>query len=151
MIQQDAYRKLAAVRDEYHAARFSLAETLGTVNVNPETHHASKQQRVTFGQLELCVKNLQITYLARLFAEFEGVLRDYWCNGCHKRTRPAMETLMDRLAAYRTVHSDDLHDAHEVRDYRNDVIHHHLQDPRFDLLECQSRLARYVRWLPLKW
>jgi len=62
-----------------------------------------------------------------------------------------MIDLMNSVAAYCFMKDDDVQDAHEVRDYRNDVIHQHLQDPRFDFQSCRSRLARFVRWLPQKW
>ncbi len=96
-------------------------------------------------------QNLQITYLLRLFAEFEGVLRDYWLNGRKRTSRPPMIDLMNSIAAYCIMSNDDVQDAHEVRDYRNDVIHQHLQDPRFDFQTCRSRLACFIRWLPQKW
>lgn len=151
MQQQEAFRRLNLVRDEFDAARFSLAQTLRDLDSDPNVYHAGKRQQVTHGQLQTCAENLQITYLVRLFAEFEAILRDYWLKGRHRRTEPGMEVLMDRLGAYCTVTCDDLQDAHEVRAYRNDVIHAHLQNPRFDFHECRSRLAHFVRWLPLHW
>ena len=151
MQRTEAFRRLDMVRDEFDAAKFALAQTLRALDANPNVFHAGKLQQVTHGQLQACAENLQITYLVRLFAEFEAILRDYWLHGRHRRTEPRMEVLMNRLGAYCTVTYDDLHDAHEVRTYRNDVIHAHLQDPRFDFPECRSRLARFIRWLPLFW
>jgi hypothetical protein len=41
--------------------------------------------------------------------------------------------------------------AHQIRDYRNDVIHESLRDARFDFPNCLRGLGRYLRWLPLNW
>ena len=62
-----------------------------------------------------------------------------------------MTDLMNGIAAYRFINEEDLRDAHEVRDYRNGVLHEHLQDPQFAFQVCHSRLARFLRWLPLTW
>jgi hypothetical protein len=148
---QEAYRKLDEVRDEFHAARFALGQTIRVFDDDPLVHHTGLQHQITMHHLDSCAENLQITYLLRLFAEFEGILRDYWLNGRNRPTSPTMTDLMNSIAAYRTMMNDDVQDAHEVRDYRNDVMHEHLQDPRFDFQTCRSRLARFVRWLPQRW
>lgn len=62
-----------------------------------------------------------------------------------------MAVLMDSVAAYCFINQDDIQNAHEVREYRNEVMHGHLQDPRFDFQTCHSRLACFVRWLPRTW
>jgi len=151
MIRQEAYRKLDDVRDEYHASRFTLARTLKGFETEPRMLELGREEKVTIHHLQSCAANLQITYLLRLFAEFEGILRDYWANGRRRTTSPRMAQLLDNIAAYRFINSTDLQHAHEIREYRNEVIHNHLQDPRFDFRICRSRLASFVHWLPLRW
>jgi hypothetical protein len=151
MNRNEAYRRLGDVREEYRAAIFSLSETLRACNSNPATHHAGHRQHVSLGNLQSCFRNLQITYVVRLFAEFEAILRDYWLNARKRTTRPPMMDLINSLAAYRTMPADDVQYAHEVREYRNDVIHSHLQDPRFDFSVCSSRLAKFLSWFPQTW
>lgn len=140
------------MRDEFHAARFSLQETLRTYYVGTvAAKEGPSREQITFAQLELCARHLHVTYLLRLFAEFEGVLRDYWLNGRKRPTEPQMADLMNSIAAYCFMNADDVQDAHEVRAYRNDVIHERAIDARLDFHTCRSRIARFVRWLPKTW
>ena len=76
MQKQAAFHRLDRVHEEFEAAKFSLAQTLRELNSDPNVFHIGKVQRVTLGQLRSCAGNLEITYLVRLFAEFEGILRD---------------------------------------------------------------------------
>ncbi len=151
MTLQEAYRKFDEVRDEYEAARFALRQTINSYDKNLFIHEDGHQDQITVHQLESCVQNLPITYFIRLFAEFEGILRDYWLNGRKRNTKPRMIDLMNSIAAYCNINEDSVQDAQEVREYRNDVIHEHLQDSHFDFQTCRSRLACFVRWLPQRW
>jgi hypothetical protein len=151
MTHQEAYRRFDEVRDEYHAARFALRRGLQVFQNDPAVFEVGSRDQVTLHHLESCIGNLQITYLVRLFAEFEAILRDYWLNGRNRASTPRMVDLMNSVAAYCFMSNDDVQNAHEVRDYRNDVIHEHLQDPRFDFQTCRSRLACFIRWLPQRW
>jgi hypothetical protein len=145
-----AFRRLDDVREEYYAARVSLSLTLKQYDSSDGSNDSGREQ-VTRNHLKASIQNLQITYLTRLFAEFEGILREYWINGRRRTNTLRMVDLMNSVAAYCFINQDDTLDAHEVRDYRNDVIHEHLQDPRFDFQTSRSRLARFVRWLPQQW
>ena len=151
MTLQEAYRTLDEVRDQYHAARFALGHTLQEYDKYSAVYEVGFRSQVTVHHIESCVRDLQITYLIRLFAEFEGILRNYWSTGRNRATKPPMIDLINSIASYRSMKDDDVKDAHEVREYRNDVIHEHLQNPRFDFQTCRSRLACFVRWLPQKW
>ena len=151
MTLQDAFRKLDDVRDEYGAARLAIGHVLVAGKNDPSLNDLGGQGQITFRHLESCARNLEITYFVRLFAEFEGVLRDYWLDGRKRKTNPPMIDLINSIASYCFVNNDDMQNAHEVREYRNDVIHDHLQHPRFDFQTCRSRLASFVRWLPRKW
>ncbi|HOA73164.1 MAG TPA: hypothetical protein PL151_06890 [Phycisphaerae bacterium] len=103
--------------------------------------------------LQKCTRNLEITYLTRLFAEFEAVRRDFYSSSTrsHRPRRTMVETLMHKVAARQFVPSDVLREAHEVRMYRNDVIHDRLRTPRLSFQECRSRLGRYLYHLPVRW
>ncbi len=152
MRRQDAYRGLDDVRDEYEAAGFAIRISIEVQRNQPEAFQQSgRPTRVTISQLETCANNLEVTYTIRLFAEFEGILRDYWLKGRGRKSKPIMEKLLDNIAAYRTMKEDDFYYANEVRKYRNELIHEHKKDPKYDFLTCLSRLAKFVSWLPLHW
>lgn len=151
MTQQEAFYKLDSVRDEFQAARFALSQILIFYAAEAQTYKSGLQQHVTLHHLDACSENLEITYLVRLFAEFEDNLRDYWRHGRKRKSKPNMTLLMDSTAAYCFMNSDDVDQAHEVREYRNDVFHERRHDPRFDFQTCRSKLACFVRWLPRQW
>ncbi len=151
MTLREAFAKLDEVREEFQSAKFALRWTRDALGDYPRASESAIREQLTLHGMEVCHEHLQITYMLRLFAEFEGVLRDYWLRARGRTTAPTMTNLMDSIAAYCFINADDVQDAHEVREYRNEVIHQHLPDPRFDLQTCRSRLAKFVRWLPQKW
>lgn len=151
MNRREAFERLDEVREEYSAAAFSVRRAIERFDADASPGHPAAVKQVTLHDLQTCDGNLEITYLLRLFAEFEGILRDYWAKGRRRSTTPPMIDLMNGIAAYRFINDEDLRDAHEVREYRNSVVHEHLQDSRFAFQVCHSRLARFLRWLPLTW
>src|SRR5437868_14584300 len=72
-----------------------------------------------------CATNLELTYVVRLFAEFEAILRDFWAVVRARRRcrRTRMEVLMNRVAAECSLPWDALNKAHAVREYRNAIVH----------------------------
>jgi hypothetical protein len=151
MLLTIAFATLARVREESIAARFALHETLRLWNAVPEIPMEARAADVTDGALRKTLANLEITYVLRLFAAFEGILRDYWESGLGRATEPPMQQLLDSVAAQRKMSPADLDAAHEVREYRNELIHEDLRVARFDMQQCVSALGSYLRWLPQSW
>ncbi len=148
MERSDAYRRLARVRDEFEAARLALAYTLAQMQAGVPINGP---QNMALPEMRLSARHLEVTYLLRLYAEYEGILMDYWLGGMRRRTRPQMKVLMDRIASNQTMSAGNLFDAHRVRDFRNDIVHHNVRDPRLTFRDCASRLGTYLRWLPVRW
>lgn len=148
---RNAFDKLDGVGNEFSAATFSLGHTLKTFQSDPGLSQAGSPDDLTLRHVQVCETNLGVTYLVRLFAEFEGVLRDYWANGRKRATSPPMIDLMNSIASYCFMSEEDLAGAHAIREYRNAVVHEHRQDPQYGFQSCRSRLARFVRWLPQTW
>ena len=94
--------------------------------------------------------NLAGTYIIRLFAQFETGLRLYWdrVRGTHPRT----QDLLDGLAAMRLIPDDPRDKAHEVREYRNGLVHEREEevDP-IPVGEARGRLCRFFSFLPPAW
>jgi hypothetical protein len=151
MTQEYAFNMLRRIRDELDAGRFAIGHVLAEWNNNQLVLAAAVQGGVTESVLRRCAMNLEVTFVLRLFSEFEATLRDYWLNGLGRKTEPKMFDLMESVAGSRSMNGSDLAMAHQIRDYRNDVIHESLRDSRFDFPSCLRALACYLRWLPLKW
>jgi hypothetical protein len=144
---------LDRVSEEMEAARFAIIQTIGAVDREATWARLAEQARVGRGELLRCRANLETTFLLRLFAEFEAILRDYWRQGLHRRKQPDVSVLIGRVAAYRRV--PDKHPDHlgvdEVREYRNDLVHEQIRVARLTFEQCLSRIGRFLRWLPAEW
>ncbi len=95
---------------------------------------------------------MEATYLVRMFADFEAGLRDFWRNGLGRRTVPKMEPLMNRIAAYRSVPEPVLSEAHDVREFRNAIVHEGDRHANpIGIEEARRRLCRFLGRLPRDW
>ena len=146
-----AFNLLVNIRDEHQAARFAVTETGHAFQVSAEWVRAGLDAGVTSGKLARCARNLEATYVIRLFSEFEGILLSYWQGGLGRRTRPKVHVLIERIADIRKCDSTTRADAHEVQEYRNDIIHEQLRDARLTLQQCQNQLDVFLSWLPPRW
>jgi hypothetical protein len=151
MQQSHAFDLFRRVRAELDAARFATTQILADWDQNFNLFNNAKRAGVTDSELRRCAENLEITFVLRLFSEYEAVLRDFWKNGVGKRTRPDMQPLMESIGRRRRMNNDDLASAHEIREYRNEIIHENPRSPRFHFSECSRALGKYLRWLPQDW
>jgi hypothetical protein len=89
---------------------------------------------------------------ARLFAEFEAGLREAWVRAFGQATSPKTQDLIDSFAARRLIPAPWRAAAHDVRAYRNALIHEGGVDiPPIGLDEAQGHLCRFFSRLPDDW
>jgi hypothetical protein len=93
--------------------------------------------------------NLEGTYLIRLFSAFESGLRSYYAT--LKGTMPPAKDLIDAVAARRGIPDDDRDAVHEVREYRNGLVHESEGAGSVNLREARSRLCTFFARLPDDW
>jgi hypothetical protein len=151
MTRQESFGLLHRVRDELDAGRFALSRALADLYRDADVYAAARANGVTGDELKRCARNLQVTFVLRLFAEFEAILRDFWAKGIGRTSEPDMRPLMESIARRRGMTDGDLTRANEIREYRNRIIHENLRDDRFGFPECLRALGLYLKWLPLKW
>lgn len=152
MKRENCFKYLEAVTNEYGAAKFSVAHVQHEVMRDSGfLHSAENPLKPSF--IRDCACHLEITYLLRLFAEFESVLRDYYAfaRPSPRPRRTRMETLMLRIAGLCNIPEDPLKKADAVREYRNAVIHHRERKTLMTFNECKSCLARFMSFLPRNW
>lgn len=152
MRRQEAFDWLSAVRKEWAAASLSVVAMSHASQADPAVLARSADE-IRPADLRDCLDHLEITYLLRLYAEFEGVLRSYWAAArpAPRRGRTQMQTLIERVAALRNVPADSVDEVHAVRELRNEIVHHRLLSAALSIEECKSRLGRFLAWLPLNW
>lgn len=85
------------------------------------------QRNLRHGEIVVASKNLEGTYVIRLFAEFETGARQYW--GATWSTDPKTVDLLDGLAARCGIPDTQRDHAHSVRDYRNGLVHEREDKP----------------------
>lgn len=129
---QIVFAALELYRGEYDAARAELPQ-----NTKPR-------------DLQNAVENLEGTYLVRLFAEFESGLRSWYAT--LKGTIPPARDLIDAVAARRGIPDEDRDEVHEVREYRNALVHETDSEAQaVALADARNRLCKFFKWLPLEW
>ena len=133
--------KLSAVR---FAVQFAISAGEADVSVLPVA-----PVKVTLHLLRQVDASLESTYLLRLFAEFEHVLLSLWLT--KRRTRPRMQQLIDLVGSSCLISQRAIDAAHDVRRYRNAIVHRLAHRPSLTFEECRSRLGHYMSHLPPKW
>src|SRR5688500_7089019 len=97
MTRFEAYQLLARVRDELEAARFALSTVARGWDQHMAAAPAPAGRAMSVADLRRCLDHIELTYIMRLFATFEAVLRDYWLNGVGRTTEPDLVQLLSSL------------------------------------------------------
>jgi len=139
---------IQGVDGEYRVARLAVGRLREQAAEDPG---ALADQAVAFADIRACREHLEGTYTVRLFAEFESGLRDFWRDGRGRRSRPQTRALIDSLAAYQQVDRASLRRVHQVREYRNRIVHEQATGPTLSFGECRSYLGRFLSYLPRAW
>src|SRR5438477_5071231 len=127
MTRSAAYDTLARVRDEMEAARFAISIVLRDRHLHLAAAPAPVGRALSIGDVQRCRGNLEITYILRLFATWEAILRDFWLHGIRRNTEPDLVQLVDSLAGRRNVDPATVAGAHDLRRFRNEIVHENLQ------------------------
>ena len=109
----------------------------------------------TPANLSVACRNLEGTYLVRLFAEFESALRSY---DRARHNDPTLKTdasiLIDMIGGRRGqgISANVRQGAHAVRRVRNHWAHERDATPEpMPIAEARARLQVFLSWLPEEW
>ncbi len=112
--------RIKAVEREYLAAKASITLLEQRLHSDPTFGLNRRWQNKDARNLR---NNLESTFFIRLYAEFEAGLRDAWLLAFGRPTEPQMRDLLHAIAARCYIPHDWLDHVHEVREYRNALIH----------------------------
>src|SRR5580704_12080040 len=115
--------RIKAVAREYEAMRQASERFLQAAQLDPSILEADLRPR----EIVAASKNLEGTYIIRLFAEFETGARQYWA--ANWATDPKTVDLLSGLAARREIPETQRDNAHLVREYRNALVHVREEKP----------------------
>jgi hypothetical protein len=145
-VRDEWLERIKAVEREYIVARKAVDDFIRAL----ESKTSELPPNTKLRDVHTMSDNLEGTYLIRLFAAFESGLRSYWRTV--KDTVPVAADLIDGVAARRTIPDDTRDDAHEVRRYRNSLVHDidSESDP-VAMDDARSRLCTFFARLPDNW
>ncbi len=96
-------------------------------------------------------RDLETAYVARLFSEFEGILRQYLAAN-DPRLRPASKSIYNVINRTASVWSipDEIRDSvHTAREYRNSVVHSNSRSrASISFRDVKSILSKFLAPLP---
>jgi hypothetical protein len=147
--KQRRLERMRAIEREWRIASIA-AESFGEhLRANPSTLAGADLKVTDYRNFR---DNLEPTYLIRLFAEFEAGLREAWTLAFHQATTPRMRDLIDSFSARCVISQEWRGCAHEVRAYRNALLHEGGSDVQpVGLREACSWLCRFFSRLPHDW
>lgn len=148
----DWHEHITTVLNEYKLARLAVDRLTAAIATMPDVLPPVVDARK---HLRNADKNLEGTYLVRLFAAFEAALRSYDRAKHHDPGRTIdASTLIDTIGGKhgRGIEPIVRERAHQVRRVRNYWAHESDQDPGpLTIDEARSRLQLYLRELPDEW
>ena len=140
---------MRAIMREYRIAKVAAQDLRARLRADPSVLSEEQLQVADYHNFR---DNLEPTYLIRLFAEFEAGLREAWALAFGQTTSPKMRDLIDSFAARRLIPAPWRDAAHNVRAYRNALIHEGGVDvPPIGMDQALGHLCRYFSWLPHDW
>lgn len=150
--RQQRIEWISAVEKEYLAAKSAADLLKSQLQANPNYgigHGWQARDGVAFNA------NLALTYIVRLYAEFEAGLRDYWANHLGRATNPPMVHLLQSVADQR-LSIDRFEDADAVREYRNFLVHDESGVPppdmrTFTVAQAKAHLCYFFGRLDTDW
>ena len=146
--------RIKAVEREYHAASQAVIGWSRSIQEGKER----LLKPISLRDLKSAVDNLESTYLIRIWAEFETALHSYRRHATGDADdRMGARNLVDWTAGVkqgRQISSTVVHDVHQVREYRNHLVHERdvVAPPSVVLIEAaRRRLNCFLQALPERW
>lgn len=142
-------QRLRAVQREFETAAVAIDALGARFKVDPSALASYGLTKRDFHKLQ---QNLEATYLVRLFAEFETTLRSAWTHAFHRVSHPRITDLHNSIAARRSIPERWLDAVHEVRVYRNSIVHEDSDKASpVAIPDACNRLCRFLSQLPARW
>ena len=138
--------RMKAVEREHAAMRQAADRLRDAAQRDPSILRESLRHR----DIVHASEKLEGTYVIRLFAEFETGARQYW--DAKWATNPRTGDLISGLAARCGIPDTRRDGCHDVRYYRNSLVHERENDtPKIPISEARSHLCYFFSFLPPQW
>jgi hypothetical protein len=148
MRRLDCHARIKQVKSNCDAAQQTVKVFMRIGQQQPEVLY---RHNLSIAQMQVLVEELHDIYCVRMFARFESDLRHYWRTKI-RDTRPKTEDLLSAIAGRFGVPQDTLDIVHEIRIFRNYLIHEDFDLRKsFTVDEASGHLNVYLARLPLQW
>ena len=140
-------QELASVRAEFEAVRLATSHLELTWT---RLTDILRRGTVEIAHVREAARNLEMTYIIRLFSDFEGLLYRHLV-ARHPRLRipRTAEALLNRVALRERIPDPIREAAHAVREYRNSRVHQKSEPAReMTLQNANAALNRFLACLP---
>lgn len=132
-------QRLLVIAEDYTAVRQAVVRSLQDTSL-PD-----------YAALDRAEGSLETAYIARLFSEFEGILRQYLkANDPRRRTVPKnVYDVINRVASVWRLPNDIRDAVQEAREYRNSVVHPDgTTRAAISFADARSILSKFLACLP---
>jgi hypothetical protein len=147
----DWHEHIKEVEGEYKAVRIAVDRLKAAIAATPDILHQEEARN----HLRQADRNLEGTYLVRLFASFEAALRSFDRARHNDPSRKLhVSILIDSISGRRGqgISAYVRKGAHDVRRVRNFWAHEDDATPEaMTIIEARGRLQKYLSWLPETW
>ena len=148
MRRLDCHDRIKKTKSSYDAALKAVTVVIRLAEEQPDFRYNHNLDLTEMRALE---KVLHDVYFVRMFACFESSIRHYWWNKI-RETKPLTEQLLSSMAGRLGVPQDTLDTVHEIRSFRNILIHEdHRATRQFTIDEASGPLNTYLARLPREW
>ena len=138
--------RIKGIEREHQSIRFAVQSLVSAAGRDPTVLQGSFRLR----ELQRASEHLDGTYGIRLFSAFESGLRSFW--GTLKKSNPQVRSLLESIAARRSIPQDTLINTHAIREYRNSLVHESTHSiVALSITAVRHHLCTYFSYLPRKW
>jgi hypothetical protein len=139
-------QRLASVGAEFEVAQVALSHLERSWH---ELGDLRAREGIGLGHVREAARNLEATYIIRLFSEFEGLLyRHLAATYPRLRVPRTAEALINRVALRERIPDAAREAVQTVREYRNSVVHREAAPvPAQTFQDASAALNRFLRLL----
>ncbi|MBM4029538.1 MAG: hypothetical protein FJ280_29690 [Planctomycetes bacterium] len=148
MKTDEIIRQIRSCESMCEAGRAATAYFLEVCRSDPSLIPPTGNSRLR--DIHACHDDLERTYLVRMFAIIEMALREFWRRAAARRSHPAVNRLMDRIALRCNIAVDHRTRAQSVRGFRNTLVHGGT-GKSVTLGDARSYLCGFLSNLPRDW
>jgi len=147
--------RIKTAEQEYHAVRVAVDWVLGAT---PGEIHDVTEERgwddLAVADISAADRNLDATYLIRMFSVFERAIFSYWRLLPGNDVRDVEgDVRLDEVGAACVILQDVIDEAQAVRVHRNNLVHRRIDDyyAMMTFADARAKVLTYLDELPEEW